>query len=396
MDSSNTPLSLPSIGSTLAALRPGQRYAQPRPPGSGDALLLAALAREARHPLATFCADPLAARRLADEIALFDPDLRVRFLPDWETLPYDSFSPHQDLISERLRTLHALGQGAVDILVVPVTTALVRLAPPAFLAAYGGRNPATIPLMNNNNNSIKSNPFKYYTPMPNWRLTYNGLAKLPMFSDYVNTLTVNHSYTGNLSMNSFVSSFYYLDQLAVGFPSFIDSNSHNYVPFFQVPNITISESLGPLLGFDVAFKNGVSISIKFNKTRMLSLSLVDYQVSETKSTELVIGGGSRIKGLNLPFTIFGTRRLKNDINFRMDIGYRDDITSNSYLAQNTNIPTRGQKVITISPSIDYIINDNLQLRFFYDRRQSIPVMSTSFPITTTRAGMTLRFLFAPQ
>lgn len=136
MDASNTALTLPSIEPTLAALRPGQRYVQPRPPGSGDALLLASLARQARHPLAAFCADPLAARRLADEIALFDPDLRVRFLPDWETLPYDSFSPHQDLISERLRTLHALSQGAVDILVVPVTTALVRLAPPSFLAAY--------------------------------------------------------------------------------------------------------------------------------------------------------------------------------------------------------------------------------------------------------------------
>ena len=72
MEASNTPSSLPSIGPTLAALRPGQRYVQPRPPGSGDALLLAALAREARHPLAAFCADPLAARRLADEIALFE------------------------------------------------------------------------------------------------------------------------------------------------------------------------------------------------------------------------------------------------------------------------------------------------------------------------------------
>lgn len=314
--------------------------------------------------------------------------------------PYMDFLNYRKIISERLGNINPYTGGLNDPDDPEYKKGYTRYAQdvliPAFLAAYGGRNPATIPLMNNNNNSIKSNPFKYYTPMPNWRLTYNGLAKLPMFSDYVNTLTVNHSYTGNLSMNSFVSSFYYLDQLAVGFPSFIDSNSHNYVPFFQVPNITISESLGPLLGFDVAFKNGVSISIKFNKTRMLSLSLVDYQVSETKSTELVIGGGSRIKGLNLPFTIFGTRRLKNDINFRMDIGYRDDITSNSYLAQNTNIPTRGQKVITISPSIDYIINDNLQLRFFYDRRQSIPVMSTSFPITTTRAGMTLRFLFAPQ
>ncbi|MGB6007577.1 transcription-repair coupling factor [Castellaniella sp.] len=127
---------LPTLPATLTALRPGQRYAQPRPPGSGDALWLAALARQAGRPLAAFCADPLAAQRLADEITLFDPDLRVRFLPDWETLPYDSFSPHQDLISERLRTLHALGQSAVDVLVVPVTTALVRLAPPEFLAAY--------------------------------------------------------------------------------------------------------------------------------------------------------------------------------------------------------------------------------------------------------------------
>ena len=129
---------------------------------------------------------------------------------------------------------------------------------------------------------------------------------------------------------------------------------------------------------------------------MLSLSLVDFQVSETKSTEVAIGGGARIKGLTLPFTVFGTRRLKNDININMTLGYRDDLTANNYLAQNENIPTRGQKVITISPTIDYIVNDNLQLRFYFDRRQSIPVMSTSYPITTTRGGVTLRFLFAPQ
>ncbi|MDY0273790.1 MAG: transcription-repair coupling factor, partial [Advenella sp.] len=57
-------------------------------------------------------------------------------LPDWETLPYDGFSPHQDLISERLKTLHALMLEEVDILTVPVTTALYRLPPPSFLAAY--------------------------------------------------------------------------------------------------------------------------------------------------------------------------------------------------------------------------------------------------------------------
>ncbi|NYT59801.1 transcription-repair coupling factor [Alcaligenaceae bacterium] len=129
-------LTIPTIPTVLTALKPGQRHVQALPPGSGDAWLLADLARAARQTIVVLCADPLAAQRLADEVLLFAPDLRVRQLPDWETLPYDGFSPHQDLISERLRTLHALMQEQVDVLTVPVTTALYRLAPPEFLAAY--------------------------------------------------------------------------------------------------------------------------------------------------------------------------------------------------------------------------------------------------------------------
>ena len=125
-----------SISSILAALKPGQRYSHPLPPGSGDGYLLADLARSAQRSIVVLCSDPLAAQRLTEEIPLFAPELRVRQLPDWETLPYDGFSPHQDLVSERLRTLHALMQEGLDILLVPITTALYRLAPPEFLAAY--------------------------------------------------------------------------------------------------------------------------------------------------------------------------------------------------------------------------------------------------------------------
>lgn len=314
--------------------------------------------------------------------------------------PYLDFMDNRVIISKRLGAINPYTAGQMDPQDPNYTKGYTRYSQdvliPAFLAAYTGRDANTIPLIESNNPSIRSNPFKNYLPMPNWKVAYNGLTKLPFFAEYFTNFTLSHTYTGNLSMNSFLSAFYYQDILSMGFPSFIDSNSHSYVPFFQVPNITISENLGPLLGFDAAFKSGLNLSFKFNKSRMLSLSLVDYQVSETKSTELVIGGGARIKGMNLPFVVFGTRRLKNDININMSIGYRDDITTNSYLAQNTNIPTHGQKVITISPTIDYIVNDYLQLRLFYDRRQSIPVMSTSYPITTTRAGITLRFLFAPQ
>ena len=120
----------------LHALKPGQRYVHARPPGSADAWLLADLARQAGKPVAILTADPLQAQRLAQEIALFAPGLRVAQLPDWETLPYDAFSPHQDLISARLKALHALMYKQVDVLTIPVTTALYRVAPPSFLAAY--------------------------------------------------------------------------------------------------------------------------------------------------------------------------------------------------------------------------------------------------------------------
>lgn len=127
---------LNSTTQTLQALKKGQRYQQPMPPGSGDACLIADLATHGQAPLAVFCAHPVDAQRLCDEILLFNPQLRVQAFPDWETLAYDRFSPHEDLISARLRTLNALLESNVDVLTIPVSTALYRLAPPTFLAAY--------------------------------------------------------------------------------------------------------------------------------------------------------------------------------------------------------------------------------------------------------------------
>ncbi|MGO3891954.1 MAG: transcription-repair coupling factor [Paenalcaligenes sp.] len=129
-------LSLPSTGELLKSLKPGQRYTQSLPPGSGDACLLADLALRSARPLVILCANPLDASRLADELPLFIPSLNIRQFPDWETLPYDGFSPHEALVSSRLQTMHALQQKTVDVLTVPVSTALYRLAPPSFLAAY--------------------------------------------------------------------------------------------------------------------------------------------------------------------------------------------------------------------------------------------------------------------
>lgn len=127
----------------LPPLASGKRYTLPQPAGSADALLLARLGsreKAAGKLTAIVTSDATTAQRLMDEIIFFAPDLRCAMFPDWETLPYDTFSPHQDLISERLATLWRIQQRdketGADVVIVPATTALYRLAPPGFLAGY--------------------------------------------------------------------------------------------------------------------------------------------------------------------------------------------------------------------------------------------------------------------
>ncbi|HEY0588622.1 MAG TPA: transcription-repair coupling factor [Pseudoduganella sp.] len=120
--------------------KPGNRFALPNLFGSGDAYALAQTALELKargQMLAVVVAQASDGQRLLAEIPWFaNNGLRCHLLPDWETLPYDAFSPHQDLVSERLATLHEIQTGQCDVAIIPATTALVRMAPPSFLAAY--------------------------------------------------------------------------------------------------------------------------------------------------------------------------------------------------------------------------------------------------------------------
>lgn len=123
----------------LPGPRDGQRFTINNLIGSADAAVIAQQALEHRQSFSVMviiCANALDAARLQEEIPVFAPQLSVRLLPDWEILPYDAFSPHQDLVSERLATLHELLTGSCDIVLMPVTTALQKLGPPSFLAAH--------------------------------------------------------------------------------------------------------------------------------------------------------------------------------------------------------------------------------------------------------------------
>ena len=314
--------------------------------------------------------------------------------PNIISAQFKNFENYRSIISNRVAALnpywdqkkdpngYAIGYGryAQDVLI------------PSFIAAYTGKDPKKVSLLNQNNSSIRSNPFSGMIPMPNWNLLYNGLANIPGLSNLFSNISLTHGYNGSLSMNSFNSSLQYADINRLNAPSFLDTVSGNFVPYFLIPNVTISERMEPLIGLNITTVSQWSIRFEYKKSRLLALSLVDYQLSENNSSEWVIGTSYRKRGLKLPFRIPGlnNNRLANDLTLRLDVAVRDVFNSNSRLDQSNAYGTGGQKEITLQPSVDYILSSKINLRFFFDQRRATPYISSAPPITNTRAGVNIR------
>ncbi len=123
---------------SLTIPKPGQSSRVELLTHGEDGLLLAELGlklKAQKQALVIITASAFDAQRLLEEIPYFAPSLSVHLLPDWETLPYDQFSPHPDLISDRLTTLYQISQNTCDVIIAPLSTALMSLSPKAYLSA---------------------------------------------------------------------------------------------------------------------------------------------------------------------------------------------------------------------------------------------------------------------
>jgi len=100
--------------------------------GSSKSLAISRIIDEKDAPVIIVTTDSLQAARFTEELKFYtgdQPENRILTFPDWETLPYDLFSPYQDIISGRLATLARLASFRKGVLVVPVTTVMHRLLP---------------------------------------------------------------------------------------------------------------------------------------------------------------------------------------------------------------------------------------------------------------------------
>ena len=267
---------------------------------------------------------------------------------------------------------------------------------PAFQAAVEGKSP----------NGKLTDPKKSGFPLPNWRITYSGLKNIPLVNSLFSKVDILHGYTSTYTATGIQSNVdYYNDP--TGFyqlsnpnidpndpnsPAFINGDKINKYTFSQVGYV---EAFAPLIGADVTMRNNMQFRAQYNIDRLFMLGLVNQTLTEDSGKEYIVGFGYILKDLKLKMNFKGKERtLKSDLNIRGDFSIRDSQTRITNILQNDSQITGGQRMMSFKLSADYNMSQNFNLRFFYDQLMTKYKISTAFPLSTVRAGLTATFTFA--
>lgn len=249
---------------------------------------------------------------------------------------------------------------------------------PAFLSAYQGGDASSV-----------STGFLRDFPIPNWDVRYSGLMKLDWFRRNFKRFSLHHGYRSSYTVNQFETN---LDYDATN-PETPDQGG-NFKNRLLIGNVNLVEQFSPLIKVDFEMQNSLSILGEVRKDRALSLSFANNLLTEIQGMEYIIGLGYRIQDLRLTTNFGGKRQvLRSDLNFKLDLSLRDNKTIVRYLDLENNQITAGQTIYGIQFSADYALTKNLTALFYYDHTFSKYAVSTAFPQTTIRSGITLRYLF---
>jgi cell surface protein SprA len=257
---------------------------------------------------------------------------------------------------------------------------------PSFLAAYRGKDAG----------SINLNPFPK-TPLPNWRLDYRGLSRVKALQDIFTSINITHAYTSTYDVSNFSNSLQYQNGLElfntlqeISLPSEINE-SGQFIPIYVLNQVVLSERFAPLIGLDLLTKNRLNISVIYNRERNLGLNFSNSQVTEQRSNDFGINIGFIKAGMKIPFKVGGRQTiLKNDLQFRMDTKLVDTRTVQRKIEEQSTV-TNGNLSIQIRPTVSYLINQNLNLTFYFDRTINDPRVTTAYKRTSTAFGGQLRF-----
>ncbi len=261
---------------------------------------------------------------------------------------------------------------------------------PAFLSAYTGINPE----------NVTFETF-FWTMMPNWRITFDGLSKLDVIQKFLKNLTLNHTYKSTYTIGSFgtnVSYFEDYDQANLSseqnqdIRGYMRDNQDNYISEYQFSTVSIKESMNPLVGVDMTWHNSLLTKFEISRSRMVSLSLNNNQVNETRNKDFTIGAGYRFK--EVPITV-NQKQITSDLNVRFDLSMRDNVTIIRFLTEvpdeeeDTRVTTGGKK-FAYSITADYLFSEKFNIQFYFDRTVNTPFTTNTYRNAETNIGFSLR------
>ncbi|QQQ27667.1 T9SS outer membrane translocon Sov/SprA [Chryseobacterium indoltheticum] len=293
------------------------------------------------------------------------------------TVIYDAIRANAQLISQQMGGVlnpdgYTEGYG--------ISNAYVLI--PAFRAAMEGKNPERL-----------GNAKKAGLPIPNWRIIYSGLRNIPIINGQFTKFDILHSYTATYTATGVQSNIDYFNSRNDTSSSLRDVND-NYINPYTFSQVSYTESFSPLIGVDVTMRNNMQFGVQYNKTRSMILGLVNHSLTEDAYTEYVVRLGYIVRNFRLGTNNQrGARAKGSDLNIRGDISLRDSQTSIMNILLNDSQITGGQKLMNIKLSADYNVSENLNLRLFYEQMTSKYKISTAFPLSTIRAGISATFTF---
>lgn len=254
----------------------------------------------------------------------------------------------------------------------------------SFLSAYSGKSSETVKI---------NDPFPSF-PIPNWKLSFNGLTKINFIGKLFRSFSINHGYRSMLSINSWQSNVLYNPDST----SNTYESTSNYITPYDIGVVSIIEQYSPLIGVDFTMHNSLNARVEYKKSRNISMSFVNNQMTEIVGNEIVVGLGYRWKGLKFSMSsISGSGKRSNfnsDLNLKLDFGIRDNKTTLRRIDEENNQVSAGSMQYTLNFSADYMLSQSLQFRAYFNWTSNNPYVSSQYPNATTNGGITLRFNLA--
>lgn len=251
----------------------------------------------------------------------------------------------------------------------------------SFLATYVGKNPD------------KMDPMKVFPslPLPNWRLNYNGFSKIKGVNKVFQNLTLTHTYTCQYAVGNFASNLLFT-QDANGHPNTLNALG-NFIHSREFSQISLNEQFNPLIGFDMTLKNSLTMKVEYKKSRNISLSFANNQITEILSNEISFAAGYRFKDLKIGLVFSGAKRqIVSDLNVTLGFSIKDNMTTLRKLVEETTQVSAGALAVDINATADYQISQMVGIRFYYTQHINKPYIQLSYNTTNIDAGITVRLM----